>query len=139
MPLRKINRRQTKPTAKLSTPVDTDLILRRVKVRSFTQCRAVASKILKELINGTLPSDRVRFAVPILQVIVACNQSVHLRQRLERLQQALQLDLAPTGEDAEEVPIVEDDGAAPEAGWQDDGELGPEEEADDDPDRNAQI
>jgi hypothetical protein len=97
--------------AKPAPEPDAFMILKRVKIRSFSQCRAVASRILRELINGTIPPERVRYSIPLLQVIVSCNQSIYLRGRLQRIQEALNLDIPPVeGEDPgeEESEMAED-------------------------------
>lgn len=94
---------KAKPAPAASAPIpENEVLLKRVKIRSFSQCRAVASKILRELINGRIPPERVRYAIPLLQVIVSCNQSIYLRARLQRLQEVLNVDLSMPGEDPEE-------------------------------------
>jgi hypothetical protein len=87
------------------------MILKRVKIRSFSQTRAVASRILRELINGLIPPERVRYAIPLLQIIVSCNQSIYLRGRLQKIQEVMNIDIPPVpGEDPgeEESEMAED-------------------------------
>lgn len=117
-----------------------EVILKRVKVRNFSQARAVASKLLKELANGRLPVERVRGCVSLLQIIVSANQNILLRARLQRIEQTLQMNLDGGEQTGEPEDVGPDEDALESA--EPDSEMDCESldsESDDDEERDSEI
>jgi hypothetical protein len=132
----KLKMRKAKPKAQLQP--EAEVILNRVKIKNFSQCRAVASRLLRALVNGQLDPQRAKYAVSLLNVVVSCNQNIQIKARLQKIQEALHLPMGDIPDVPEETETPEADDAPVEAGEEAD-EPEADDELDDDPDRDAKI
>ncbi len=83
----------------------------RVHVQTFKQLRAFLARCTKMILNGELPIDLAKAAVPYIDRIMVCNHSILLQQKIDAIRKAMNL---PDPEDEEDPLEMENDPPEPE-------------------------
>lgn len=96
-----------KPTRKPVDPLP-EMLFERINLKSFRGVRNCITRVVKHTLNGTLPVDRARTALPWVQSALSVAHALQLKDRLEKISELL--DIPPDSiSNPETEPLDVDD------------------------------